>query len=69
MLSSSSQIIERKKYECLSLPKGWIREEIIRKTGLSAGKADVIYYSPNGKKFKSKPQLSRYLGDSFDLSG
>jgi len=65
----SPQLLERKKYEVAALPKGWVREEIIRRTGLSAGKADVVYYSPNGKKFKTKPQLSRYLGDSFDLSG
>ncbi|KAK8382725.1 hypothetical protein O3P69_015507, partial [Scylla paramamosain] len=23
---------------------------------------------PNGKKFRSKPQLTRYLGDTVDLS-
>jgi len=60
--------VERKKYECTALPKGWVREEIIRRTGLAAGKVDVCYYSPNGKKFKSKPQLSRYLGETLDLS-
>lgn len=65
----SPPIVERVKFPCPALPKGWIREEIIRKTGLSAGKVDVVYYSPNQKKFKSKPQLSRYLGDSFDLAG
>jgi len=62
------QILEKKKYECSSLPKGWVREEIVRKTGLSAGKVDVCYYSPGGKKFRSKPQLSRFLGESIDLS-
>src|SRR5579885_104214 len=62
-------VVERKRYECPALPKGWIREELIRRTGLSAGKADVVYYAPNGKKIKSKPQLSRLLGDTFDLSG
>jgi len=61
--------VERKKFDCTVLPKGWVREEIIRQTGLSAGKVDVVYYSPSGKKFKTKPQLSRHLGDSFDLSG
>jgi len=69
MTVQQQPIVEKKKFECPCLPKGWIREEIIRKTGLSAGKIDVVYYSPNGKKFKTKPQLSRYLGDSFDLSG
>ncbi|KOB71464.1 putative methyl-CpG binding transcription regulator, partial [Operophtera brumata] len=60
--------IEKKKSECPALPKGWQREEIVRKTGLSAGKVDVYYYSPTGKKFRSKPELVRYLGDSMDLS-
>jgi len=70
LASPQIQIVERKKSDCPALPKGWTREEQVRKTGLSAGmKADVVYYSPNGKKFKTKPQLSRYLGDSFDLSG
>lgn len=39
-----------------------------RKSGLSAGKSDVYYFSPTGKKFRSKPQLARYLGNSMDLS-
>ncbi|XP_013785132.1 LOW QUALITY PROTEIN: methyl-CpG-binding domain protein 2-like [Limulus polyphemus] len=54
--------------ECSALPNGWKREEVIRKTGISAGKIDVYYYSPTGKKFHSKPQLARYLGDVVDLS-
>ncbi|XP_004929675.1 methyl-CpG-binding domain protein 3 isoform X1 [Bombyx mandarina] len=60
--------IERKRSDCSALPKGWQREEVVRKTGLSAGKVDVYYYSPTGKKFRSKPELVRYLGDSVDLS-
>ncbi|GCC17431.1 hypothetical protein chiPu_0017555 [Chiloscyllium punctatum] len=27
-----------------------------------------IYANPSGKKFRSKPQLARYLGNSFDLN-
>ncbi|XP_055326673.1 methyl-CpG-binding domain protein 2 isoform X2 [Sitodiplosis mosellana] len=40
--------IERKKTDCNALPKGWQREEVLRKTGLSAGKVDVYYYSSRG---------------------
>lgn len=29
---------------CSALPPGWRREEIIRRSGLSAGKIDVFYY-------------------------
>ncbi|XP_055607685.1 methyl-CpG-binding domain protein 2 [Uranotaenia lowii] len=60
--------IERKRADCGALPKGWQREEVLRKTGLSAGKVDVYYYSPAGKRIESKPQLARALGDTIDLS-
>nr|CAG4650401.1 EOG090X0BDJ [Sida crystallina] len=60
--------VERKRFECHALPKGWTREEVVRRSGLSAGKVDVFYYSPNGKKFRTKPQLVRYLGDAADLT-
>lgn len=29
---------------------------------------NLLYFSPSGKKFRTKPQLARFLGDSFDLS-
>lgn len=50
------------------LPPGWRREVVVRKSGQSAGKYDVYYFSPNGKKFRSKPQIVRYLGESVDLN-
>ncbi|CAB1457492.1 unnamed protein product [Pleuronectes platessa] len=53
--------MERKRTDCPALPPGWKKEEVTRKSGLSAGKSDIYYYSPTGKKFRSKPQLSRYL--------
>uniref|UniRef100_A0A3B3IBK1 Methyl-CpG binding domain protein 2 n=1 Tax=Oryzias latipes TaxID=8090 RepID=A0A3B3IBK1_ORYLA len=61
-------MMERKKADCPALPPGWKKEEVIRKSGLSAGKSDVYYYSPTGKKFRSKPQLARYLGNTVDLA-
>ncbi|XP_034403564.1 methyl-CpG-binding domain protein 2 isoform X2 [Cyclopterus lumpus] len=78
-------MMEKKRSDCPALPPGWKKEEVIRKSGLSAGKSDVYYYSPptlwkrdpkkektvsndpSGKKFRSKPQLSRYLGNKVDL--
>uniref|UniRef100_A0A8C6RXK2 Methyl-CpG binding domain protein 3 n=1 Tax=Nannospalax galili TaxID=1026970 RepID=A0A8C6RXK2_NANGA len=60
--------MERERWECPALPQGWEREEVPRRSGLSAGHRDVFYYSPSGKKIRSKPQLARYLGGSMDLS-
>ncbi|XP_064557673.1 methyl-CpG-binding domain protein 2-like, partial [Zonotrichia leucophrys gambelii] len=56
------------RMDCPALPPGWKKEEVIRKSGLSAGKSDVYYFSPSGKKFRSKPQLARYLGNAVELS-
>lgn len=60
--------MERRRSDCPALPPGWRKEEVIRKSGLSAGKSDVYYYSPSGKKFRSKPQLARALGNAVDLA-
>lgn len=37
-------VVEKRRGEVHCLPPGWRREEIIRKTGLSAGKVDIYYY-------------------------
>lgn len=37
-----------------TLPKGWKRENAVRKNGLSKGKVDVYIKSPKGKTFRSK---------------
>lgn len=36
--------IEKTKYDCATLPKRWQREDVLRKTGISVGKVDVMYY-------------------------
>ncbi|XP_030373727.1 methyl-CpG-binding domain protein 2 isoform X1 [Scaptodrosophila lebanonensis] len=70
MQMNPSVTIERKRVDCAALPKGWQREEVLRKSGISAGsgKVDVYYYSPTGKKIETKPQLARQLGDVIDIS-
>jgi len=66
-----AQEVEKKKmFDVPGLPRGWKRTEVTRKSvsGISKGGMDVFYMAPNGKKFRTKPELSRYLGDKVDLS-
>ncbi|CAK8681839.1 methyl-CpG-binding domain protein 2-like [Clavelina lepadiformis] len=58
----------KKRTPAIGLPNGWMREETVRQNGLSRGKSDIYYLSPNGKKIRSKPELIRYLGNKYDLT-
>uniref|UniRef100_T1IJT7 MBD domain-containing protein n=1 Tax=Strigamia maritima TaxID=126957 RepID=T1IJT7_STRMM len=44
----------------LFIPKGWERKEVERVGGASAGYSDVYYYSPDGTKLKSRPEVQLY---------
>ncbi len=41
------------------LPKGWKREEVMRKSGLACGKVDIVYHRYENKwiglKFHKRP--------------
>jgi len=58
----------KRRESCPALPAGWTMESIKRLGGVSSGKWDVYYYSPAGKKIRSKPELIREIGDVYDLS-
>ena len=60
--------LKKVRSECAALPRGWIREEVSRRSGLTIGRTDVYYYTPTGKKLRSKQELIKILGDQIDLS-
>ncbi|GIX96596.1 hypothetical protein CEXT_750651 [Caerostris extrusa] len=47
--------------EVLVLSNGWKRQCVIRKSGKTAGMLDVYFYSPDGMKFRSKPEVVKYI--------
>ncbi|XP_018414833.1 PREDICTED: methyl-CpG-binding domain protein 1 [Nanorana parkeri] len=50
------------------LGQGWKRRTAVRKSGQSCGQTDTYYQSPTGQRFRSKPELAKFLGESVDLS-
>jgi len=63
----SNLTTDRTITECPDLPRGWVREVVYRKSGASAGKSDIYYYSPDKKKCRSKVQMLEFLPEGFDL--
>jgi len=59
--------MDKIRTKATGLPDGWVKEVVVRKNGASAGKSDVYYYSPEGRKCRSKPQMMQYLPDNFDI--
>lgn len=44
-----------------SLPDGWTKRVVQRRTGKTAGRYDVYIFNPHGKKFRSKNELAAHL--------
>ncbi|GBM05256.1 hypothetical protein AVEN_181636-1 [Araneus ventricosus] len=44
-----------------NLPEGWRRQVVVRKSGKSAGQIDIYFYSPDGIKLRSRPDVASYL--------
>lgn len=45
----------------MTLPKGWERVEVPRKSGLSKGKIDIKFNSPNGTAIRPKTAMIEYI--------
>ena len=43
------------------LPEGWRTAVKVRQTGASKGSTDKYFYSPDGRRFRSMPEVRRYL--------
>ncbi|XP_065194509.1 uncharacterized protein LOC135825811 isoform X2 [Sycon ciliatum] len=54
------------KKEFTTMENGWRREVVYRKSGATAGRADVYYHSPCGKRFRSRLQVREFLGEAFN---
>uniref|UniRef100_A0A6I8PAD0 Methyl-CpG-binding domain protein 1 n=1 Tax=Ornithorhynchus anatinus TaxID=9258 RepID=A0A6I8PAD0_ORNAN len=54
--------------DCPALGPGWKRRESFRKSGATCGRTDTYYQSPTGERFRSKIELTRFLGPDQDLS-
>lgn len=49
--------------------EGWTIEEVTRKGGKTAGTKDKYWYSPAGKKFRSKAEIGRFKDALATLAG
>ncbi|GFS02244.1 methyl-CpG-binding domain protein 4 [Elysia marginata] len=54
---SGHAIMDMEKH---GLPPGWGMQVVKRRGGASAGKYDIYYYSPEGKKLRSKAEVGGY---------
>ncbi|KAL7647566.1 UNVERIFIED_CONTAM: hypothetical protein RMT77_001166 [Armadillidium vulgare] len=55
---SKAVLIEAEYHE--NLPKGWKKVVVQRTTGATAGKYDVYFFTPSGRKLRSKNEIKDY---------
>ncbi|XP_059588496.1 methyl-CpG-binding domain protein 1 isoform X3 [Alligator mississippiensis] len=67
-LCGASSAMAQDWVDCPALGPGWKRREAFRKSGATCGRTDTYYQSPTGAKFRSKIELSKFLGTSQDLT-
>lgn len=60
--------IEKKMF-CASGVPGWKKVVTQRKSGKTKGRLDVCFISPEGRKFRSRVELQRYLSCSTEETG
>ena len=54
--------------QCCGKLSGWTRVATQRQSGESSGTWDVIYFAPCGKRFRSRPEIAKYI-DTTKIKG
>ena len=59
--SHPNPILAEENYREYKLPHGWIKTAHRRQNGMSAGHWDIYLHSPTGERFRSNPELKKFL--------
>ncbi|KAH9499760.1 hypothetical protein Btru_077759 [Bulinus truncatus] len=65
---SEESELQKRKTDTANDLKGWRIKLVKRLTGQNAGKYDIYYFSPSDEKFRSRPELQKYIeSNNLDL--